>query len=69
VVADDGCGMTDEVRTHALQPFFTTRPAGEGSGLGLAIVASIVTSMHGAVEIESAPGSGTKVAVRLPVSG
>lgn len=65
-VADDGCGMTDEVRRQACEPFFTTRAAGEGSGLGLAIVASIVRGHRGILDIRSSPGVGTEVEIRLP---
>jgi signal transduction histidine kinase len=65
-VSDDGCGMSEEVRRQACEPFFTTRAAGEGSGLGLAIVASIVRGHHGTLEIKSAPGQGTEMLVRLP---
>jgi signal transduction histidine kinase len=68
-VRDDGCGMSEEVRRRATEPFFTTRPAGEGSGLGLAIVASIVAERRGTLAIESAPDRGTTVRVRLPVDG
>ena len=41
--------MTSEVKRQAVEPFFTTRAAGEGSGLGLAIVASIVRAHQGTV--------------------
>jgi signal transduction histidine kinase len=60
-VEDDGPGMTEEVRRRAVEPFFTTRPAGEGSGLGLAIAAGVAEHHRGALEIDSAPGRGTRV--------
>ncbi|MGE0789162.1 MAG: ATP-binding protein [Sandaracinaceae bacterium] len=66
-VRDDGRGMPEEVRARAVEPFFTTRPAGEGSGLGLAIVASNVRQHGGELTIESAPGEGTTVTLRLPI--
>jgi signal transduction histidine kinase len=68
-VRDDGSGMTDEERQHACEPFFTTRSAGEGSGLGLAIVAQIVEGHGGVLVLESAPGKGTTVTLRLPLNG
>jgi two-component system NtrC family sensor kinase len=64
-VTDDGVGMTADVRAQALEPFFSTRGAGEGSGLGLAIVASIVRGHAGALTLESEVGAGTRVEIRL----
>lgn len=68
-VCDDGKGMTDEERKHALDPFFTTRAAGEGSGLGLAIVAQIVEAHEGQVHLDSMVGRGTTITVTLPAIG
>src|SRR5262249_53881615 len=68
-VIDDGAGMSEEVRRRAREPFFTTRPAGEGAGLGLAIVASIVAAHKGTLEIDSSPGRGTRVSLRIPTRG
>jgi len=65
-VTDDGPGMTAEVRAHALQPFFTTKPVGKGTGLGLDICRRIVVDRHqGDISIDSGP-AGTTVSVRLP---
>jgi signal transduction histidine kinase len=66
-VADDGCGMSEDVKRQAFEPFFTTRSAGEGSGLGLAIVANIVRGHRGAISLESAPGRGSRFDVMLPL--
>ena len=66
-VEDNGCGMSADVLKRAVDPFFTTRPAGEGSGLGLAIAASIVRAHQGTLELQSAEGEGTRVDVRLPL--
>jgi PAS domain S-box-containing protein len=73
-VRDTGTGMDAETREHAFEPFFTTKPrgAGGGSGLGLTVVHSIMRDFHGAVELESAPDSGTTVRClfpALPVAG
>ena len=65
-VADDGAGMTPEVRERAFEPFFTTKTSERGTGLGLATVHSIVTRANGHVSIESAPHLGTTVRVRFP---
>lgn len=65
-IADTGCGMSDEVRLNAFNPFFTTKDVGAGTGLGLAQVQSIVEQSHGTVSIESAVGVGTQVCLTLP---
>ena len=67
VVEDDGAGMTADVAARAFEPFFTTR-GGEGIGLGLPIVRGIVERHGGTVSLETAPGAGTKVTVRLPAA-
>lgn len=65
-VVDDGPGMTDDVRARALEPYFTTKTVGSGSGLGLAQVASFVKQSGGELNVESAPGRGTRVSMVLP---
>jgi signal transduction histidine kinase len=63
-IIDTGEGMDTQVRSRALDPFFTTRPS--GTGLGLAIVDRIVDAHGGRVAIESRAGEGTTVTVFLP---
>jgi signal transduction histidine kinase len=65
-VADSGEGMSDEVRARALEPFFSTKPAGEGTGLGLAQVHGFVTQCGGVLAIDSSPGNGTTITITLP---
>ncbi len=67
-VTDDGRGMTSEVLSHALEPFFTTKPFGQGSGLGLASVHGIIEQSGGTVKLESRMGEGTRVTIRLPLT-
>ncbi|MBI4952009.1 MAG: hypothetical protein HY908_08245 [Myxococcales bacterium] len=64
-VRDNGEGMSAEARQHALQPFFTTRPT--GTGLGLPICDRIVSAHGGTLDLDSRPGVGTRVRLRLPV--
>ena len=65
-VEDTGSGMTPEVAERALEPFFTTKPAGQGTGLGLSTIFGIARQLGGDVELTTAPGRGTTVAVWLP---
>lgn len=65
-VSDDGRGMSDEVRAHAFEPFFTTRAHEGGVGLGLAVVQSLVHAMRGSVAASARPGGGTEIVVRVP---
>src|ERR1700692_4484518 len=66
---DDGCGMTDDVRRKAFDPFFTTRRDKGCTGLGLHIVHNIVTNrLGGRLVLDSEPGRGTNIQVILPVS-
>ena len=65
-VQDTGEGMPPEVAARAMEPFFTTKAAGKGTGLGLAIVYGTAKAHGGTVEIHSAPGQGTKVALAFP---
>ena len=66
-VADDGCGMTPEVRSRIFDPFFTTKAVGEGTGLGLAIACQIVHSHGGTIEVTSQPDTGTRFDIVLPL--
>ena len=65
-VSDTGTGMAAEVAEHAFEPFYTGKPVGQGTGLGLATVFGIVDRHNGKVTIDSTPGRGTTVHVRLP---
>ncbi len=68
VVADDGCGMDAAVLARVFDPFFTTKVVGRGTGLGLSIVRGIVEDHGGAINIQSAPGKGTRIEILLPKS-
>jgi PAS domain S-box-containing protein len=65
-VCDTGTGMTPEVIAKALDPFYTTKPAGLGTGLGLANVYGILSKTGGHLHIASEPGNGTTVETFWP---
>lgn len=66
LVEDSGAGMSKEVLSQAMEPFFTTKPPGKGTGLGLAMVYGTVRAHGGSINLESTPGRGTRVTIRLP---
>jgi signal transduction histidine kinase len=66
-VADDGAGIAPELINKVYDPFFTTRLGAGGSGLGLHVAHNIVTgTLGGHISMESAPGQGTTVTLKLP---
>jgi two-component system, NtrC family, sensor kinase len=65
VFEDTGIGMTKEVMDKIFEPFFTTKDVGEGTGLGMSIVFKIIESHKAKIEVESEPGSGTKITLAL----
>jgi PAS domain S-box-containing protein len=67
IFADNGCGMSLDVRRRAFDPFFTTRRDQGGTGLGLHIVYNIVTNrLGGRLDLDSEPGLGTRIQIILP---
>ncbi|NDV21945.1 PAS domain S-box protein [Desulfovibrio sp. JC022] len=67
-IEDNGPGMDAETRKKALEPFFTTKAAGEGTGLGLFVSYFIITQKHGGTfEIETSPGKGMKIIIKIPI--
>ena len=63
---DNGVGMSEEVNRRAFEPFFSTKGVGKGSGLGLSMAHGFVHQSGGMIDIDSAPGAGTTVHIRLP---
>lgn len=65
-VADTGTGIAPEDLERVFDPLFTTKRPGKGTGLGLSIVRDLVAAHDGSVSLQSLPGQGTRVTVRLP---
>lgn len=67
-IADNGLGMTEQVRQRLFDPFFTTKAVGKGTGLGLSISYQIVVDQHGGqLKCQSVPGQGTEFAIEIPI--
>jgi two-component system sensor histidine kinase RegB len=65
-VNDSGSGIPSAILPRLGEPFFTTKAPGEGLGLGLFLAFRFARTSGGRLEIESSPGSGTRVHLTLP---
>lgn len=63
---DTGHGIPEAIRPHIFDPFYTTKPAGSGTGLGLSLVRDMIASAGGTIDVDSAPGEGTRFRILLP---
>jgi signal transduction histidine kinase len=63
-IGDTGPGISEENRRRIFDPYFTTKA--DGNGLGLAICKRLITVHHGAIAVESFPGTGTIFTLTLP---
>ncbi len=66
-IADNGLGMSEEVRQKLFNVFFTTKAGGKGTVLDLSISYQIVTENHGgSLDCISSLGEGTTFVIRIP---
>jgi PAS domain S-box-containing protein len=66
-IADNGSGITEEIRQKLFDPFFTTKPIGKGTGMGLSISYQIIVEKHrGQLLCFSTPGKGAEFAIVIP---
>ncbi|MCM0592061.1 MAG: PAS domain-containing sensor histidine kinase [Gloeotrichia echinulata DVL01] len=67
-IADNGPGISQEVKQRLFDPFFTTKPIGKGTGMGLSISYQIISQKHGgSLECFSQPGQGTEFVITIPL--
>jgi GAF domain-containing protein len=67
-IADNGCGIADDVRDRIFEPFFTTKEIGQGSGLGLSVSYQIIVEKHsGNIKCISEPGKGCEFLIEIPI--
>jgi CheY-like chemotaxis protein len=66
-IADNGTGMTPEVKSRLFDPFFTTKGK-SGTGMGLAVSFGIIRRHNGSIDVESEPGRGATFRISLPVA-
>jgi signal transduction histidine kinase len=66
-IADNGPGIPTEVRGRLFEAFVTTKPEGVGTGLGLNVARDVVDSIKGEIKVDSEPGKGTTMTIRIPV--
>jgi len=67
-VSDTGCGMSEEVLAHCIEPFYSTKGVGRGTGLGLPMVQGLALQSGGGFGIRSWIGHGTEATLWLPAS-
>ena len=65
-VSDSGTGMDAQTAAQIFEPFYTTRAPGRGTGMGLATVKRIVEDAGGSIRVDTTPGKGTRMTLRLP---
>ncbi len=65
-IADNGIGMSPEVKQRVFDHLFTTKPVGKGTGLGLAIARQIIVEAHGGtLSCTSELGQGTEFVIQI----
>ena len=67
-VADTGVGMSEEIKAHIFEPFYSTKSDAKGVGLGLSVAYGILERHHAAVDVESVVGKGTVFTLTFPVT-
>ncbi|MDP3427539.1 MAG: response regulator [Humidesulfovibrio sp.] len=67
-IRDTGHGISPAHLPRIFEPFFSTKDVGQGTGLGLSVSYGVIKGLGGDILVDSQPGQGARVAVRLPVA-
>ncbi|MEG4457857.1 PAS domain S-box protein [Microcoleus sp. N9_A1] len=68
-IADNGPGITEEIKQRIFDAFFTTKPIGKGTGMGLSISYQIIVERHnGELYCSSELGKGTEFTIKMPIA-
>ena len=67
-IADTGHGISPEQIAKIFDPYFTTKQGKSGTGLGLYITKKVVEDHNGSIKVDSTPGAGTTITIRLPLT-
>jgi signal transduction histidine kinase len=67
-VSDTGQGISPDQISKIFDPYFTTKQGKSGTGLGLYITKKVVEDHSGSIKVDTAPGAGTTITIRLPLS-
>jgi CheY-like chemotaxis protein len=68
VLTDSGCGIAPQHLSRVFDPFFTTKAPDRGTGLGLSVCYNIIKQHAGELTLQSAPGEGTQIRMKLPLA-
>ncbi len=68
IISDNGCGISDDIRSRIFEPFFSTHETGKGMGMGLTVAYDIISSLGGDIEVRSEEGKGTAFIITFPIT-
>lgn len=68
VLADNGPGISAQMREEIFEPLFTTKDSGKGTGLGLSVSVMLLERFGGRISLEDTPGGGATFIIEVPIS-
>lgn len=66
-IADNGCGIPEELQQRIFEPFFTTKPVGKGTGMGMSISHQIITEKHKGKLTCNSSRQGAEFVIQIPI--